>query len=491
VERAVLERLSKDELVEIILRLERQVVALEARCGRLEKQNAELEARCAKLEKENAELRTELAKARKNSSNSSKPPSSDIVKPPRPEGQKSNGKIGGQPGHPRHERPSFRPEQVDKIREHKLSHCPSCGGPVRPLRRPPRVVQQVELVKKPVIVTEHRAFACQCQACGRIHYGRLPPDVKAGGLMGPRLLALLVFLKGACHGSYSTVQTFLEAVVGLRVSCGYLAKQIGKVCSALDGPYQELMDRLPSEPRLGVDETGHKEKGRTLWTWCFRAAAFAVFHIARSRGSIVLIKTLGKEFKGVLGCDYFSAYRKYMGKCNVLVQFCLAHLIRDVKFLKTVPDRATRNYAERVLRGLRRLFHVIHRRETMSPEQFQTALDRARRELVQTAKRAPLSSEAQNLAKRFRKYGPAYFRFITTPGVEPTNNLTEQALRFVVIDRRVTQGTRGAMGRRWCERIWTTLATCRMQRRSAFEYLHHAIRSHFAGRTTPSLLTAS
>jgi transposase len=484
VERAALELLSKAELIELVLRQDRQIAEVMVRCAALEKRNAELEARCAKLD-------AELAKARKNSSNSSKPPSSDIVKPPRPAGHSSNGKIGGQPGHPRHERPSFPPEQVDKIVEHRHRRCPKCGGAVRPLKRPPRVVQQVELVKRPVIVTEHRAFACQCKACGRIHYGRLPPNVKAGGLMGPRLLALLVFLKGACHGSYSTVQTFLEAVVGLRVSCGYLAKQIGKVCRVLDGPYQELMNRLPSEPRLGVDETGHKDKSRLFWTWCFRAAAFAVFHIARSRGSIVLIKTLGKEFKGVLGCDYFSAYRKYMGKCHVLVQFCLAHLIRDVKFLKALPDRATRNYAERVLAKLRQLFRVIHRREKMSTGQFQKALEHARRELVQTAKRAPMSSDAQNLAKRFRKYGPAYFRFITTPGVEPTNNLTEQALRFVVIDRRITQGTRGPMGRRWCERIWTTLATCRMQRRSAFEYLHHAIRSHFAERPVPSLLAAS
>jgi len=472
-DRTALEQLSKPELIEIVLRLEQQVAALEGRC--------------AKLEKENAELRTELAKARKNSSNSSKPPSSDIVKPPRPPGERSNGKIGGQPGHPKHERPSFPPEQVDKIVEHRHRCCPHCGGAVRPLKVPPRVLQQVELVKKPVIVTEHRAFACQCRLCGRIHYGRLPP----GGLMGPQLLALLVFLKAACHGSYKTVQAFLEGVIGLRVSCGYLAKQVGKVCRMLDGPYQELLNRLPSEPRLGVDETGHKEKGRTLWTWCFRAAAFAVFRIDPSRGSVVLIRTLGEAFKGILGCDYFSAYRKYMGRFGVLVQFCLAHLIRDVKFLKTVPDRATRSYAERVLRALRRLFRVIHRRDTMSEAQFQKAVERARRELVQTAKRVPMGSEAQNLAKRFRKYGAAYFQFITTPGVEPTNNLTEQALRFVVIDRRVTQGTRGAMGRRWCERIWTTLATCRMHRQSAFDYLHHAIRCHFAGRPAPSLLAAS
>ena len=72
---------------------------------------------------------------------------------------------------------------------------------------------------------------------------------------------------------------------------------------------------------------------------------------------------------------------------------------------------------------------------------------------------APQHRAAQNLAKRFRKHGAAYFQFITTPGVQPTNNLAEQAIRFVVLDRRVTQGTRSEASRQWNQRIWTTIAT--------------------------------
>ena len=180
-----------------------------------------------------------------------------------------------------------------------------------------------------------------------------------------------------------------------------------------------------------------------------------------------------------------------MGEFHVLVQFCLAHLIRDLKFLQTAPDRVARNYGDRVLARRRQLFLVIHRREKMSEERFQKALERSRQALVRTAKRAPMSSDAQNLAERFRKHGESYFRFITPPGVEPTNNLTEQALRFVVIDRRVTQGTRGEAGRRWNERIWTALATCAVQHRSAFDFFHRAIRAHLTGRAVPSLLPAS
>lgn len=89
---------------------------------------------------------------------------------------------------------------------------------------------------------------------------------------------------------------------------------------------------------------------------------------------------------------------------------------------------------------------------------------------------------------RFREHGEAYFRFITTPGIEPTNNLAEQAIRFVVIDRRITMGTRSETGRRWCERIWTTIATCAQWGRSVFTFLLDAIHAHFSGGLSPSLL---
>ena len=92
------------------------------------------------------------------------------------------------------------------------------------------------------------------------------------------------------------------------------------------------------------------------------------------------------------------------------------------------------------------------------------------------------------MAARFEKHGTSYFRFMTTPGVEPTNNLAEQAIRFVVIDRLITQGTRSERGDRWCERIWTVIATCTQQGRSVFEYLEAAVGAWLADTDPPTLL---
>ena len=126
------------------------------------------------------------------------------------------------------------------------------------------------------------------------------------------------------------------------------------------------------------------------------------------------------------------------------------------------PYKRNQAYGYMLLADLRRLFGVIHRRDAYaSPEHFHHALEAARHQLVWDAtRRAPLSREAHNLAQRFRENADSYFRFITEPHVEPTNNLAQQAIRFVAIDRRITQGTRGEDGRRWCERIWTVIHTC-------------------------------
>jgi transposase len=257
-------------------------------------------------------------------------------------------------------------------------------------------------------------------------------------------------------------------------------------------PYAELLEALPKEASLNVDETGHHENGQQMWTWCFRASLYTLFKIDERRSSKVLIDVLGQEFDGVLGCDFFGAYRRYMRECGVAVQFCLAHLIRDVKFLLTLPDPRDVAYGHRVLEALKALFAVIHQKDRLAEVAFQRSLLAARAGLLSAAGTdVPPTQHSGRLAKRFEKYGDSYVRFVTTPGMEPTNNVAEQAIRFVVLDRYVTQGTRGEKGRSWCERIWSVIATCSQQGRSIWSYLSEAVTAYCGGNPVPSLLPQS
>jgi transposase len=458
-----------------------------ARCAEREQRLEQLHARVAQLE-------AELAAAKKNSSNSSKPPSSDIVKKPkdRPKNGKKR-KRGGQPGHAKHERPLFPDEQVDYT-DLQCIECPDCHGPVVPSKLPPKVMQQVDLPlpSELISVVGFRSHACWCRKCKQVHYAPFDEATRRAGLLGARLSALSAYLKGACHCSYSTIRKFIRDVLGVKISRGYLAKLIAKASASLADAYETLAARLPSEPRLNVDETGHKNNKEPMWAWCFRASLFTLFKIDGSRGSEVLIHMLGTEFNGILGCDYFSAYRKYMKDFGVLVQFCLAHFLRDVRFLVEHPNTKNQAYGQRVLKRLRALFAVIHERELSSKANFRTALQNAGDELwAEVVWRVPNTAEADNLAKRFEKHGESYLRFITTPGIEPTNNLAEQAIRFVVIDRKVTQGTRSTTGQRWLERIWTVMATCAQTGRSVFTFLHESLSAYYAKTPPPNLLPDS
>src|SRR3954451_8215204 len=173
-------------------------------CSKCQRLQAQLDALQAQFESQQAQLKTlqvtinqlqaQLAAARKNSSTSSKPPSSDIVKPPKPpppEGQDQR-RIGGQPGHPKHERVAFPPESINGGSfDHRLDGCPSCGRGLWPMRTvPPRVVQQVDVREVPLSIQEHRSHPGWCPHCQKVYEAPLPPGIARGGLVGPSLTTL-------------------------------------------------------------------------------------------------------------------------------------------------------------------------------------------------------------------------------------------------------------------------------------------------------------
>lgn len=497
-ERATLRGVLALDLEQRLAEMERRLVEQERRHARevaaLEQRIEELSQTIARKDRRIAELEAQLARARKTSRNSSKPPSSDIVKP---SGRAAVGatprKRGGQPGHPRHERPEFAPDEIDLLIHYRPDTCPCCGEPLVDQGSSPSVESftQIELPLKPLCVTQHCRHTRWCATCAREVTPPWPPGLLESGLVGPRLTALVGFLKGPCGMTISALRHFFRDVCQVRLSKGFLAKLLNRLSGSLRDPYEELLRLLPDEERLNVDETGHKDSGRRYWTWVFRAAMFALYKISPSRGSEVLLEVLGVEFRGLLGCDYFSAYHKFARlNENVRLQFCLAHFIRDVKFLAEHPDAQNRAHGQRLLQHLKRLFAIIHRRDEYPTEAgFRNSLARVRNELVYDATlESPHTREALALEERFYKDTEAYFRFITEPDIEPTNNLAEQALRFIAVQRRITQGTRGTAGQIWSERIWTVTGTCAIQDRSVFEFLIEAVTAHVTHQPAPSLL---
>lgn len=465
------ETFTKSQLLEIILQQFQTIQGLQD-------DNKQLRDRIAKLEEQVAVLS-------KNSSNSSKPPSSDIVKPPR---VKSTGcsKPGGQKGHPGFWRRVFKAEQIDEIKEYRLSECPDCHASLGPEHETKPWIQPVaEIPEKLIHLTEHRRIGYRCPQCDKQLYAPLPRGMVQGELFGPRLQSLAGYLKGALHGSYTSLQEFMGEIFDLEVSRSTVSNQIRSVSQSLFPPYQELEKALAGQPHLHVDETGHKDNGRPYWIWAFCTRLFGFFTVEASRGSQVLKKILGETFKGTLISDFFSAYTKY---ASALQQFCLAHLIRDIKFLTTLPDTANQQFGIRLLCQFKRFFYFWHLRQAMPQAQYQWGLALIQRNLRALVSQKGLPRKSQNIADRLDKHWSSYLRFLLDPSIAPTNNLAEQTLRTVVIDRKITQGTRSEWGRQWSARIWTVLATCRKQKRSACKFIHDCVLAHRFGTAYPSFL---
>lgn len=154
---------------------------------------------------ENRQLAERIAQLEKTSATSSKPPSSDIVKPKAEQKQRGKRKAGGQKGHPRWEREALPLSRVDQVHELSLAQCPTCDDALglAPDTRP-LIQQRAELPVQPVVVDEYHRHGGWCPSCQTVHYAPLPADVVADQLFGPRLQALIAYMKGNLGASYTT-----------------------------------------------------------------------------------------------------------------------------------------------------------------------------------------------------------------------------------------------------------------------------------------------
>ena len=465
----------------------------------LREQVARLTARLDAQSRRISELELELAKARKDSSTSSKSPSSDIVKPPKKKTERrKKAKRGGQIGHQRKLREPLPPERVNKTFIYEIDDAEANELGLTPTGDF-EIIQHIELLDLPIHVVEHR-LRKYLGPDGRI----VLPDVPElkGPIFGPRMLAMIGWLKSRAHCSYSTIALWMSDVLQVPVSRGYLAKLCnGTISASLADAHEELKQAIPEQSQLGSDESSLKNNGKKNWIWCITAPLFTLFHIAATRSRSVLEELIGDDFKGFVNFDYFSANCSFAWNFDIKAQYCWAHLIREIRFLLKHPDKKTKAWARQLQDRSRKMFSAWHRRDEMTEDGFLRSMQIHRNRFLEIIRKPPDCKEAENLADRFRiveypqgenvaEYDMSddYFRFMFEAAVEPTNNHSEQQVRHCVIDRKITQGTRSLVGQRYHERMWTAIATCAKQNRSFFAFLHQAIKANVSGKQTPSLL---
>lgn len=457
--------------------------------AQLLRQNEQQAEQIRLLAEENQKLRERIARLERNSSNSSKPPSSDIVNPKPPAKRGRKRKRGGQLGHPKHNRQPFTPEQIDETIIYELSEEEVRRRKLIALEHTESALQQVNLPEKFYAAVDHRVRLYKTPN-GTIVKAKLPKAIRKEGLFTSSMTAFVGYLKARCHMSYSTIAGLFNDVMELNVSQGYLVKCCNKKLSpSLIPAYSEALDYIRTAPIVGTDETGHKDSGNKNWTWCQHANDVVFFRICNSRGSKVLFENLGADFKAILLADFFSANRMFVRLTGSKVQWCWAHLVRDIKFIAQLGMRNIQQWADRLLGIIKKMLKTW--RKDKKTKYFQKKLKDLKKLFLSSVMRPPDHPECRKIKKRFSGNGrDGYFLFLEIAGVEPTNNSTEQKIRFVVLDRRVTQGTNSNAGMRFYERIWTVVASCTAQQKNIFKFLTQSLKAYYANTHPPSILPA-
>lgn len=459
----------REVVVEVLVRMDRQIGQLTARVERLER---------------------ELAK---NSRNSSRPPSSDPPaakknKPARPKGR-SGKQQGAQPGHEGRGRELLPSWAVDEVVEHWPAEC-GCGHLFAESERvavgDPVRHQVEELPEIATVVIEHQCPRVCCPDCGRRQRATLPSEV-AGSAFGPRLQAAIAVLSVRNRISRRDVVELCVQLFGARVSTGSIDAILARVGDALVDPYKDLLQRVRTAAALNMDETGWRLQGRQRTLWGAFSARHAVLCIAAGRHEDHARDILA-DSTAVVTSDRWWAYNHLPLDRR---QICWSHLARDFQ-AQAEGLAAEKEFGDHGLRICDELFWsweiYQHTRDRPELTRRIRALRRQLKPILRRfAGKAPRYKRTRGLASNLLKVWSALWTFTTAKGVTPTNNHAERALRSAVIYRKLSLGSQSTDGETRIARLLSAHTTCRLQARSLFEYLADVLDHHARGAPVPLL----
>lgn len=443
-----------------------------------------------------AELRAQVAaltaRLGQTSANSSRPPSSDPPGTATPAGKPSGRRPGGQPGHPGRFRALLDAGQVDQIIVCVPERWRDCGAPLAAAATasaPADERRQVwEVPPVTAMVTEYRLAARRCAGCGQVTRAPLPAGVSTEGC-GPRLTAVSAMLSGRYRLSKRETAACLGDVFGVDVAVGTVSALEQTMSAALAPVVTEAQTVVQQATVVNMDETGWRAARRRVWLWTAVTSTLTIFQIHASRGGAVARARLGAGWSGIVGSDRGTMYA-WLDRARR--QVCWAHLKRD--FQKLVDwGPGPRPVGEQLLAIEAVVFQHWHRYRAGELDRagLQAALAPVQTELTRVLADGTTTAHpvARSLCRSLQKLEPALWTFVMVPGVAPTNNAAEQALRPAVLWRKGSFGTHSADGSRFVERMLTVTASCRQQNRPLLDLLITAVTAHRTGAPLPSLIS--
>jgi transposase len=456
-------------------------------CQALLRRVASLEREVEKLTSLVQELRARLDQ---NSSNSSRPPSSDSPsqRTGRPSRPPSGRKAGGQPGHEAHLRALLPADRVTRRNRRDPKRCRRCDASLlgatvlEPLHH-----QVVELPEIAPDVTEYVLGRRRCRFCNTVTTAPLPEGAPQG-MCGPRLSSLIVLLTGVYHLSRRNTAALLQDVLGVELSLGSVSNVEGRMSAALGTAHTEALSCVRQARVKHLDATSWSRAGESSSLWTF-ASRLATAFVITAGATAETVQVVVGRMRGTLVSDRGSQFGFWAMEQR---QICWAHLVRRFTAFSESARPEVRRLGEALL--LLAQVHLVewHRVQegAVTRERLQELVERLKPLLVHHLERGvalrlrTVSGACANLLAH-RK---ALFTYAFEKGVPPTNNHAERELRAFVMWRRQTAGTRSERGDRFAERVMTVVHTLRKQGRHILSYLEQACIAALRGKPSPALM---
>jgi transposase len=442
------------------------IAGLQAIIVELRAQNAALIARVAELERQLG----------LHSRNSGKPPSTDgLKKPPRTSSlREPSGKAtGGQSGHPG--KTLTRVAEPDATIDHFPSACGGCGAALAPDAATGHIARQVfDLpAPRPLVVTEHRAHACLCPACGTQTRATFPDGVTAPAQYGARIAAVVVYLLHAQFLPEKRLAALMADLFGVILSTATIASMSRHYAARFAGMAAALRDRVAAAPVKHLDETGFRIGGKTQWLHVASTIWLTVYRISAKRGSLPAVTG------GIIVHDHWKPYYTLR---DVVHALCNAHHLRE---LQALIDIEHEDWARHMRTLLRRACHAANLARALGkpvPPRLIALIERCYDRIVADgmafhAHQPPLTTPAiqatrrgraprrvgENLLRRLETRKADVLRFLSNPAVPFTNNLAERDLRMMKLRQKISGGFRAVTGAEDFAAIRSVLSTARKQ----------------------------
>ena len=428
----------------------------------------QLETTVELLTNENAKLREENEALKKRLimyENPHTPPSLQRFKPKK---DKTPGKRGTPIGHKGATKVLGEPDEIVHVSEEK---CPKCSHPLEsPIRTEKKTIFDIPPPQK-IKITEYDLDVYKCSNCG-IEVKARHIDCPQTGDMGIYLLNYITMLKYNLRGVIRRVQEFLLRNNELNLSVKGINNALLRVGDACRNEYTAIQERIRRSKWVHIDETGFHVNGKKYWLWAFRSAENDVLVvIVDSRGRNVVMETLGEDFHAPVIVDGWRAYSHL-----TIIQRCWAHLIREVDAFKS--SGKGKELSEEIHATFSELKESLKSENMDDRRSMKEKYDTRMEEIV---KRYDSFSELHKPVEYIRNGLGSWFTCLLYPGMEPTNNLAEQAIREHVVIRKIIGTFRSEEGSQNYQYISSLLATWNLKGESMFVEMDKILRKELCG----------